>query len=66
MAFGDSEVVRSEGSCKLLRVGTRDGESYCVISDNKMTQPFDDYENATEEYNLRCMQEKFGEDKQLL
>lgn len=46
MKFGESEVIRSEGSCNLLKIGARgDREVYCVI---------------TEAFNLCWMQEKFG------
>jgi hypothetical protein len=63
--FGETEKIRSEGSCNLLKIGARGGrEVYCVIGGNKPTKHFDDYEDATEAFNLRWMQEKFGEEKQ--
>ena len=59
----NTELVRSEGSCRLLKIST--GEIYYVVGGNKPTEHFNDYEEATEAFNLRWMQEKYGEDKQL-
>ncbi len=63
MEFGESEIVRTEGNCRLLKIGARGGrEVYCVIGGNgRPTLHFEDYEDALEEFNLRWMQEKFGE-----
>ncbi|MCL2841094.1 MAG: hypothetical protein FWE05_10025 [Defluviitaleaceae bacterium] len=65
MDFGESEVIRNEGNCRLLKIGARERDVYCVIGGNKPTLHFDDYEDATEAFNLRWMQEKFGEENQL-
>lgn len=62
MKFGETEIVRSEGENRLLKIGAKnDREVYCVIGGNNPTQHFDDYEDALEEFNLRWMRDKFGE-----
>lgn len=59
MNFGDSEVLREEGSIKLLEVGCRNGNSsYCVLGKGP-TKHYDDYDDALEEFNLRWMKEQF-------
>ena len=61
MQFGDSELIRNEGSIRLLKIGARgDREVYAVLGGGS-TKHFDDYEDALEEYNLRWMKEKYGE-----
>jgi len=61
MNFGETEVVREEGSVRLLKIGCRgDREVYCVIGDGS-TQHYDDYEDALDEFNLRWMKAKFGD-----
>lgn len=60
MEFGDTEIMRENGSVRLLKIGCRNGKvSYCVIG-NGSTQHYDDYDDALEEFNLRWMQEKYN------
>lgn len=53
--------LRSSGSYKLLKINT--GEIYYVIdtSGKKSTQHFNDYEDATDAFNLCVLEEQFGE-----
>lgn len=61
MKFGDTEVMRSEGNIRLLKIGCKNNKiSYCVLG-NGPTKHYDDYDDALEEFNLRWMKEKFGE-----
>lgn len=61
MNFGDSELIRSEGNIRLLKIGARgDREVYAVLGGGS-TEHFEDYDDALEEFNLRWMKEKFGE-----
>lgn len=67
MDFGETEIVRSEGDNRLLKVGCRGRrEVYHVIGGDKPTLTFEDYEDALEEFNLRWMQETYGEENQLM
>lgn len=59
----ETEVVRSKGSCNLLKIST--GEIYYVVGGGKPTEHFIDYEDATEAFNLRWMQEEYCENNQL-
>lgn len=53
MKFGDTEVMRSEGNIRLLKIGCKNNKiSYCVIG-NGPTKHYDDYDDALEEFNLR-------------
>ncbi|HQL35109.1 MAG TPA: hypothetical protein PLG67_00785 [Bacillota bacterium] len=54
-------VLRSTGSYKLLKIST--GEIYYIvdISGKKSTQHFNDYEDATDAFNLCVLEEQFGE-----
>jgi len=62
LKFGETEIVRSEGSCRLLKVGLRgDREGYHAIGGDKSTEYYEDYEDALEDFNLRRMQEEHGE-----
>ena len=62
MEFGETEVLRSEGSCRLLKIGCRGGKvSYGVLGGDKSTNHYDDYEDALDDFNLRWMQEEHGE-----
>ncbi|MGB4311415.1 MAG: hypothetical protein WBJ17_00635 [Natronincolaceae bacterium] len=56
-------MMRSKGSCNLLKIST--GEIYYVVGGGKPTQHFNNYEDATEAFNLRWMQEEYGENNQL-
>jgi len=63
--FGESEVLRNEGSCRLLKVGARrERVVYWVLGGGKESLCFKDsddaYEDATDEFNLRWMQEKLS------
>lgn len=61
MQFGDTEIMRSEGNIRLLKIGCRNNKvSYCVTG-NGHTKHYDDYDDALEEFNLRWMKEKFGD-----
>ena len=61
MEFGDTEIMKKNGSTRLLKVGCRNGQvSYCVLG-NGSTKHYDDYEDALEELNLRWMKETFGD-----
>jgi len=60
MNFGETEVMRSEGDIRLLKVGCRDGKvSYCV-GGNGPTEHFDDYDDALDEFNQRWMKARYG------
>ena len=60
MNFGDVEIMREEGNIRLLKIGCRNNKvSYCVIGDGS-TRHYDDYEDALEEFNLRWMKAKYG------
>ena len=60
MNFGDAEIMREEGNIRLLKIGCRNNKvSYCVIGDGS-TRHYDDYEDALEEFNLRWMKAKYG------
>ena len=62
MGLGGTTLVRSEGSCRLLKVITRAGdEVYAVVGGGRRTVHFRDYEEARDEFNLRWMREKFGD-----
>ena len=59
MKFGDSEVMRSEGDIRLLKVGCRDDKvAYCVLG-NGPTEHYDDYDDALDEFNLRWMRLRY-------
>jgi len=59
MNFGDTEIIREESNVRLLKIGCRnDRISYCVVGGGQ-TRHFDDYDDALEEFNLRCMKEKY-------
>lgn len=61
MKFGDTELIRSEGSIRLLKIGCRgDREVYCVIGKGK-TRHYDEYDDALEEFNLRWMKEEYDD-----
>lgn len=61
MAFGDTELMRSEGSIRLLKIECKHEKiSYCVVG-NGSTRHYDDYDDALEEFNLRWMREKYGD-----
>ena len=60
MNFGGAEIMREEGNIRLLKIGCRNNKvSYCVIGDGS-TRHYDDYEDALEEFNLRWMKAKYG------
>ncbi len=53
MAFGDTELIRSKGDIRLLKIVSKRGENnYCVIGHGR-TLFYTDYEDALEEFNLR-------------
>ena len=59
MAFGDTEIMREEGSIRLLKIECRNKKiSYCIVG-NGSTKHYDNYDDALEEFNLRWMKEKF-------
>jgi hypothetical protein len=62
MELGGTTLVRSEGSCRLLKIVTRAGEEvYAVVGGKGRTTHFKDHEDARDEFNLRWMREKFGD-----
>ena len=62
MQFGDTEIVRSEGNLRLLKIGCRNNKiAYCVIGGGS-TKHYEDYEDALEEFNLRWMKAKFADE----
>jgi hypothetical protein len=62
MGLGGTTLVRSKGSCRLLKIITRAGaEVYAVVGGNGPTTHFEDYEDARDELNLRWMREQFGD-----
>jgi len=62
MELGGTTIVRSEGSCRLLRIITRAAtEVYAVVGGNGPSTHFKDYEDARDEFNLRWMRERFGD-----
>ena len=62
MKFGETEIIRTEGENRLLKIGAKyEREVYCVLGGGRPTLHFDDYEDALEEFNMRWMQSKFGE-----
>mgnify|MGYP000515572740 CR=1 FL=1 len=61
MEFGEYEILRNEENIRLIKTGCRNGkEAFCVIGGGATTF-FDDYEDALDEFNLRWMKVKFGE-----
>lgn len=62
MERSGTTLVRSKGSCRLLKIITRAGEDvYAVVGGSRPSRHFKDYEDARDEFNLRWMREKFGE-----
>ena len=62
MELGRTTLVRSEGSCRLLKIITRAGaEVHAVVGGNGPTTHFKGYEDARDEFNLRWMRERFGD-----
>jgi len=61
MNQAETLLLRSTGSYNLLKIST--GEIYYVIdtSGKKSTQHFNDYEDATDAFNLCVLKEQFGE-----
>lgn len=61
MNFGDTDIMREEGNIRLIKIGCRnDKVSYCVIGGGA-TKHYNDYDDALEEFNLRWMKAKYGE-----
>lgn len=60
MKFGDTEIMQENGSVRLLKIGCRDGKISCCVIGNGSTRHYDDYDDALEEFNLRCWQEKYN------
>lgn len=61
MKFGEIEILREKGEIRLLKIGAKyDREVFCVIGKGS-TRHYEDYEDALEEFNLRWMKVKFGE-----
>ncbi len=61
MKFGDVEIMREKGNARLLKIGCRNDKiAYCVTG-NGLTRHYEDYEDALDEFNLRCMREKYDE-----
>ena len=65
MRYGESKLLRQEGSIRLILGGARyDRDVYYVLGNGptKVYADYEDaYEDALEEFNLRWMREKFGE-----
>lgn len=60
MNFGDTEIMRSEGKLRLLKIGCKcDKIAYCVLG-NGHPLYYDDYEDALDEFNLRWMNMLYG------
>lgn len=60
MNFGDTEIMRSKGNLRLLKIGCKDDKiAYCVLG-NGPTLYYDDYEDALDELNLRWMNMLYG------
>lgn len=61
MKFGDVDILRAIGNVRLLKIGCRNDKiAYCVTG-NGSTRYYEDYEDASDEFNLRWMREKYGE-----
>lgn len=61
MEFGNSELIRNEGTIRLLKIGARGNREVYAVLGGGPTKHFDDYEDALEVFNLRWMKEKYGD-----
>ena len=61
MEFGESELINEKHGVRLIKIGCRKGKEVYCVNGNGPTQHFDDYDDALEEYNKRCLQIEYGE-----